>query len=80
MWSSVLRPHPGHVVSHVPSHDGPAGAAGVAAAAEVPELDMLLGWADEVRGDRVGVRGNADRADDADRHDLLRVRMPTPIR
>ena len=43
-----------------------AGAAGVAAAAaEVPELDVLLGWADEVRGDRVGVRGNADRADDA---------------
>ncbi len=42
-----------------------AGAAGVAAAAEVPELDVLLGWADEVRGDRVGVRANADRADDA---------------
>ena len=44
-----------------------AGAAGVAAAAEVPELDVLLGWADEVRGDRVGVRANADRADDATR-------------
>ena len=44
-----------------------AGAAGVAAAAEVPELDVLLGWADEVRGDRVGVRANADRADDAAR-------------
>ena len=31
----------------------------------VPELSVLLGWADEVRGERVGVRANADRAEDA---------------
>jgi len=34
---------------------------------DVPELGELLGWADEVRGERVGVRANADRADDAAR-------------
>ena len=33
----------------------------------VPELGVLLEWADEVRGERVGVRANADRADDAAR-------------
>ena len=44
-----------------------AGAAEVAVADEIPELDLLLSWADEVRGDRVGVRANADRADDAAR-------------
>ncbi len=31
----------------------------------VPELNVLLEWADEVRGERVGVRANADRAEDA---------------
>jgi pyruvate,orthophosphate dikinase len=36
-------------------------------AGEVPEMDVLLEWADEVRGERVGVRANADRADDAAR-------------
>ena len=40
------------------------GAAGID---EVPELDVLLDWADEVRGERVVVRANADRADDATR-------------
>ena len=44
-----------------------AGAAEVAVADKIPELDLLLSWADEVRGDRVGVRANADRADDAAR-------------
>jgi len=31
----------------------------------VPEMGLLLEWADEVRGERVSVRANADRADDA---------------
>ena len=34
---------------------------------DVPELDVLLSWADEVRGERVRVRANADRAEDAAR-------------
>ena len=29
------------------------------------DLEVVLGWADEVRGDRAGVWANADRADDA---------------
>jgi pyruvate,orthophosphate dikinase len=31
----------------------------------VPELEEVLVWADEVRGDRIAVRANADTADDA---------------
>jgi len=42
-----------------------AGGVNVASAVYLPELDVLLSWADEVRGDRVGVRANADRPDDA---------------
>ena len=38
-----------------------------AEAGEVPELDVLLGWADEVRGERIGVQANADRDEDAAR-------------
>lgn len=29
------------------------------------EMDLILGWADEVRGERIGVRANADRAEEA---------------
>ncbi len=32
-----------------------------------PELEVLLAWADEIRGDRVGVRANADTGEDATR-------------
>jgi pyruvate,orthophosphate dikinase len=41
------------------------GERGVASAAPPPELDVLLGWADEVRAGRIGVRANADTAADA---------------
>jgi pyruvate,orthophosphate dikinase len=41
------------------------GQRGVAAAEDLPELDVLLGWADEVRAGRVGVRANADDGADA---------------
>jgi pyruvate,orthophosphate dikinase len=34
-------------------------------AADVPELDEVLGWADEVRGTRMAVRANADTSADA---------------
>jgi pyruvate,orthophosphate dikinase len=37
----------------------------VAEATEVPELDVVLAWADEVRGDRMAIRANADTAADA---------------
>jgi pyruvate, orthophosphate dikinase len=37
----------------------------LAASAVPPELDTILGWADEIRGDRVGVRANADTKADA---------------
>ncbi len=30
-----------------------------------PKLDIVLGWADEVRGDRLAIRANADTGDDA---------------
>lgn len=32
-----------------------------------PELELVLGWADELRAGRLGVRANADTADDAAR-------------
>ena len=35
------------------------------AVATPPELDVVLGWADDVRRGRLGVRANADTADDA---------------
>ena len=44
-----------------------SGRAEVAESVDVPELDALLAWTDEVRGDRVGVRTNADTGDDAAR-------------
>ena len=44
-----------------------AGEADLAGTVYLPELDVLLSWADEIRGTRVGVRANADRADDAAR-------------
>jgi pyruvate,orthophosphate dikinase len=34
-------------------------------ASPVPELEVVLSWADEVRGDRMAVRANADTAEDA---------------
>jgi pyruvate,orthophosphate dikinase len=42
-----------------------AGERGVARAEPPPELDTVLAWADEVRGDRIGVRANADNGADA---------------
>ncbi|HAQ23505.1 MAG TPA: hypothetical protein DGF10_03370 [Acidimicrobiaceae bacterium] len=42
-----------------------AGALTTATQDDVAELETLLAWADEVRGERVGVWANADRADDA---------------
>ena len=44
-----------------------AGEADLAGTVYLPELDVLLSWADEIRDNRVGVRANADRADDAAR-------------
>jgi pyruvate,orthophosphate dikinase len=41
------------------------GERGVAEAEVLPELEVLLGWADEVRAGRVGVRANADTGADA---------------
>ena len=41
------------------------GAAPLIAAEAPPELTKLLGWADEVRAGRLGVRANADTGDDA---------------
>jgi pyruvate, orthophosphate dikinase len=41
------------------------GAAGLTTSATPPELDVVLGWADDLRAGRVGVRANADTADDA---------------
>lgn len=38
---------------------------GVANQGAPAELDVLLGWADEVRGSQVGIRANADTSDDA---------------
>ena len=40
------------------------GAASQTDAEPCPELDVLLGWADEIRGTAVGVRANADTAAD----------------
>ena len=37
----------------------------LAASAVPPELETILAWADEIRGDRVGVRANADTKADA---------------
>ncbi len=37
----------------------------VAEATDVPELDVVLAWADHVRGDRMAIRANADTAADA---------------
>jgi pyruvate,orthophosphate dikinase len=42
------------------------GERGVAAADPPPELDVLLGWADEVRAGRLGVRANADTGPDVE--------------
>jgi pyruvate,orthophosphate dikinase len=42
------------------------GERGVAVAAPPPELDVLLGWADEVRAGRLGVRANADTGPDVE--------------
>ncbi len=44
-----------------------AGAIGQADAEECPELTMLLTWADEIRGDSLEIRANADSAQDAKR-------------
>ncbi len=41
------------------------GAASQADAEPCPEFDVLLGWADEIREGKVGVRANADTAADA---------------
>lgn len=38
---------------------------GIESSATPPELETLLSWADEVRGDRLFIRANADAADDA---------------
>jgi pyruvate,orthophosphate dikinase len=40
------------------------GERGLAAVEPPPELEVLLGWADEVRAGRLGVRANADNASD----------------
>jgi pyruvate, orthophosphate dikinase len=37
----------------------------LAAAEAPPELERILGWADEIRGDKLGVRANADNGPDA---------------
>jgi pyruvate,orthophosphate dikinase len=41
------------------------GAAEVSSAGPPPELDQVLGWADEIRDGRLGVLANADTAEDA---------------
>ena len=41
------------------------GAVELTAAEAPPELEKLLEWADEIRGDRLGVRANADNGPDA---------------
>ncbi|CAN5464971.1 pyruvate, phosphate dikinase [soil metagenome] len=41
------------------------GAVGLTEGTLPPELDIVLGWADEVRGDRLAIRANADTGDDA---------------
>ncbi len=41
------------------------GERGLAAIEPPPEFDVLLGWADEVRAGKVGVRANADNGPDA---------------
>ncbi len=38
------------------------------------EFDLILGWADEVRGANFGVRANADTGPDADSCAFLRGR------
>ena len=42
-----------------------AGERGVVRSEPPPELATVLGWADEVRADRIGVRANADNGPDA---------------
>ena len=42
------------------------GEVGLTAVEPPPELEVLLGWADEVRAGRLGVRANADTAEDAE--------------
>ena len=42
------------------------GERGVAAAGPPPELEVLLGWADEIRAGHLGVRANADNAADTE--------------
>jgi len=41
------------------------GAVELTAAEPPPELEQILQWADEIRGDRIGVRANADNGPDA---------------
>ena len=41
------------------------GEVGLAAATAPPELEKILAWADEIRGDRMSVRANADNGPDA---------------
>ncbi|HUF33464.1 MAG TPA: pyruvate, phosphate dikinase [Acidimicrobiales bacterium] len=42
------------------------GAVGLTTSTSPPELDLVLGWADELRGTTVAVRANADTAADAE--------------
>jgi pyruvate, orthophosphate dikinase len=41
------------------------GEVGLVSGETPPEFDVVLGWADEVRGDRLGIRANADTGPDA---------------
>jgi pyruvate,orthophosphate dikinase len=41
------------------------GEVGLVSGETPPEFDTVLGWADEVRGDRLGIRANADTGADA---------------
>ncbi|MEM8903828.1 MAG: pyruvate, phosphate dikinase [Actinomycetota bacterium] len=41
------------------------GSVALSSATAPPELDRILGWADELRGDAIGIRANADTPEDA---------------